>query len=207
MWGFTYFVHIINPFDYRQISNWAIFLSILPILAIYVGERVAYPKNTSQKMIPFLIPNRTIKLLLLFLSIFVFLSATMLFISAYTIYGEFWSSGGGASLKSDRVALGSAALSGTKYGFIAKYFVVLQGLAQVTMIMGLFYNYFQKKYSIPVIVLPLLAIVMMSVSFGSRAQIGGLFWVYILFYIINYKGSFIKLIKIKIYLMKKILKG
>ena len=197
MWGFTYLIHIINPFDYRQISSSAIFLSMVPMIAIYLGERTAYPKKRALIEFSYLVPNENLKRMILFLSIIVLIAALLLFLAAYAIYGEFWMSGSGASLKQDRTALGSAAFSGAKYGFIAKYFAILQGLAQLSLIMGLFYNYFQKKTIRTAVLFPLVAIAMMSVSFGSRAQIGGAFWIYILFYIIHYKGKIFNILKVK----------
>jgi oligosaccharide repeat unit polymerase len=196
MWGFIYLIHIINPFDYRELSSWAIVLSLIPIFSIYLGEYFGLPKKRISVNISYLPPNKNLRWIILIFGLTVFVSASMLFIASYSIYGEFWSIGSGATMKQERMAIGSAAFSASKYGFVAKYFTILQGLAQVSLIMGLFYNYFNKKYYWSIIAFPLLAIIIMGVSFGSRAQIGGALWAYMLVYIVHYRGNIFKVIKV-----------
>lgn len=205
IWGIVWLIHFINPLDYRAISNLAVFYSLVPLYAIYFGEKAGYPSLKPVIIRPYRIPNKHFKTIILSLDIIVFVLGVLMFGATYFIYGSFWESGGGAELKNARSTLGSVAYSSSQFGSIAKYFNVIQGIATVLFIFGLLYNYQNKSKSRLIIILPILSTLLFGISWAARAQIANLFIIYLSYLFIPKREDVQKLFSLKILILFSIL--
>jgi len=197
LWGCIYIIQLINPFNYRDISDLAILLSLIPLFAVFFGENLAYPKKKYKLNFTYKVPNEKLKKVLLYLSIFLFILSILLFIATVLTFGKFWLSGGGVELKKARSLLGSAAYSGSKYGVIARYYEIIRGTIKVVFVLGLFYNYFAKKKSLLILILPLATIVLMGISWGARSGIASTMIYYLIFIMITRRDKFINFFNFK----------
>jgi oligosaccharide repeat unit polymerase len=169
IWCFVWLVHLLDVFGYYPVRVTTQWLSLLPIVALFVGEQLALSirKSTSKVTLDGSLFTR----ILVMNSLVAILFAVLSLVSIYLLFGNPLEEGVGAKIKAARAAAGVGMLSGSPAYALLQYVVIARSFVYLSFLTMAVIWVVDKKVAARVGVATLLATLLWDVSWASRALI------------------------------------